>query len=349
MKKITVAILFGGASSEYTVSLSSATSVINNIDREKYEVVLIGITKEGVWYKYDGPVSEIKPDNWQKPEYCTRAVISPSRDDGGIIELTDPVKLTKIDVAFPVFHGKNGEDGTIQGLFELAGIKYVGCGVLASSVGMDKDFAHKIVMEAGLDVPKFMTFLEGEELDEMVSKAKTLGFPIYVKPVNAGSSIGITKAKTEEELKNGIIEAFKHDRKVTVEENIDGFEVGCAVMGNNIRDRFIGEVDEIEIEGGFFDFGEKYSLFKSKIHMPARISPEMNARVKETALKLYEILDCQGLARVDMFISGDRIVFNEINSIPGFTDKSRYPNMMKGAGVSYKELIDRLIAYALSK
>jgi D-alanine---D-serine ligase len=183
----------------------------------------------------------------------------------------------------------------------------------------------------------------------MVSKAKTLGFPIYVKPVNAGSSIGITKAKTEEELKNSIIEAFKHDRKVTVEENIDGFEVGCAVMGNNIRDRFIGEVDEIEIEGGFFDFGEKYSLFKSKIHMPARISPEMNARVKETALKLYEILDCQGLARVDMFISGDRIVFNEINSIPGFTDKSRYPNMMKGAGVSYKELIDRLIAYALSK
>ncbi len=349
MKRITVAILFGGASSEYTVSLSSATSVINNIDREKYEVVLIGITKEGVWYKYDGPVSEIKPDNWQKPEYCTRAVISPSRDDGGIIELTDPVKLTKIDVAFPVFHGKNGEDGTIQGLFELAGIKYVGCGVLASSVGMDKDFAHKIVMEAGLDVPKFMTFLEGEELDEMVSKAKTLGFPIYVKPVNAGSSIGITKAKNEEELKNGIIEAFKHDRKVTVEENIDGFEVGCAVMGNNIRDRFIGEVDEIEIEGGFFDFGEKYSLFKSKIHMPARISPEMNARVKKTALKLYEILDCQGLARVDMFISGDRIVFNEINSIPGFTDKSRYPNMMKGAGVSYKELIDRLIAYALSK
>ncbi|MBR2327565.1 MAG: D-alanine--D-serine ligase VanG [Clostridia bacterium] len=349
MKKITVAVLFGGASSEYSVSLSSATSVINNINRDKYDVVLIGITKDGVWYRYNGPVSEIKPDNWCKPEYCTRALISPSRDDSGLIELTDPVKLTKIDVAFPVFHGKNGEDGTIQGLFELAGIKYVGCGVLASSVGMDKDFAHKIVMEAGLDVAKFVTFNEGEELDSMVTRAAALGFPLYVKPVNAGSSIGITKAHNTEELKNGIIEAFKHDRKVTVEENIDGFEVGCAVMGNNASDRFIGEVDEIEVEGGFFDFGEKYSLFKSKIHMPARISPEMAARVKETALKLYEILDCQGLARVDMFIYGDRIVFNEINSIPGFTDKSRYPNMMRGAGIEYPELIDRLIGYALSR
>ncbi len=349
MKKITVAILFGGVSSEYTVSLSSATSVINNIDREKYDVVLIGITKDGVWYRYNGPVSEIKPDNWCKPEYCVKAIVSPSRDDGGIIELSDPVKVTKIDVAFPVFHGKNGEDGTVQGLFELAGIKYVGCGVLASSVGMDKDFAHKIVLQAGLDVPKFFTFNEGEELPEMVNKAKTLGFPIYVKPVNAGSSIGITKAKNEEELKNGIIEAFRHDRKVTVEENIDGFEVGCAVMGNAAGNLVIGEVDEIEIEGGFFDFGEKYSLFKSKIHMPARISPEMSKRVKETALKLYEVLDCQGLARVDMFIYGDRIVFNEINSIPGFTDKSRYPNMMKGAGIAYPELIDRLIGYALSK
>ncbi len=349
MKKKTVAILFGGVSSEYKVSLSSASSVIRNVDAEKYDVVMVGVTADGKWYLYDGPVDLIKPDEWQKPEYIKRAVLSPSRDDGGLYVLDGEPRLIKIDVAFPVFHGKNGEDGTVQGLLELSGIKYVGCGVLPSAVGMDKDFAHTLVKAAGLDVPAFFTFFEEDDFEECVKKALTLGFPQYVKPVNAGSSIGITKAKNEKELREGIKEAFKYDRKVTVEENIEGFEVGCAVMGNCPEDTVVGEVDEIEAVDGFFDFGEKYSLIHSKIHMPARIDAETAARVNATAKRIYRILDCRGMARVDMFLSNGRIVFNEINSIPGFTDKSRYPNMMKGAGISYKELIDRLINYALAK
>ena len=349
MKKITVAILFGGVSSEYSVSLSSATSIISNINTEKYDVVLVGITKNGGWYRYRGPVSKIAEDAWFTPEYCTKAIISPSREDKGLIEFGAEIKRTEIDVVFPVFHGKNGEDGTMQGLLELSGIPYVGCGVLASSVCMDKDFAHKIINDAGLDVPKFITFSEEDELDEMIAKCEKIGFPLYVKPVNAGSSIGITKAKNHDELKEGIINAFKHDRKVTVEENIEGFEVGCAVMGNRDDEIVIGEVDEIETADGFFDFSEKYNHKTSRILVPARISADMKKRVKETAKKLYQTLDCKGLSRVDMFISGERIVFNEINTIPGFTDQSRFPAMMAAFGIPYSELIDRLIRFALSK
>ncbi|MCQ6562353.1 D-alanine--D-serine ligase VanG [Paenibacillus mendelii] len=344
-----IAVLFGGSSTEYDVSLQSAASVIDHLNPSIYHIILIGITREGTWLRYNGNTAEIRNDRWHTHASCIPAFISPSKNAGGIIELTGTeYRTTPVDVVFPVLHGKNGEDGTVQGLLELSGIPFVGCGTLSSAICMDKGIASQLVRAAGVDTAPSVTVFEGDDLDSAVNEAEKLGFPMYIKPSRSGSSFGITKAYNKLELTHGVQAAFLHDQKVIIEQNIAGFEVGCAVLGHS--EPITAEVDEIELTGEFFDYEEKYSLRSSKIHLPARIDAKTAAKVKETARLIYKTLGCSGLARVDMFLTEDgRIVFNEINTMPGFTAASRYPNMMRYSDITYPLLMDRLIELAAAK
>ena len=343
-----IAILFGGCSPEYSVSLQSAYSVITHIDRKKYTPILIGISNAGDWFKYDGEIEKIPADTWCNEKDCIPVVVSPNRTVHGILTIKNgKIKETYIDAAFPVLHGKNGEDGTVQGLFELAGIPVVGCGVLSSALCMDKDRAHKLVQAEGISVPQSFVLQNDMDAEIALMQAEEIGYPLFVKPVGAGSSYGITKVTERNQLPAALKLAFSYDNKVIIEECISGFEVGCAVLEND--GLMVGEVDEIELEKGFFDFTEKYTLKTSSIHVPARISAEKAAKIKETAKLIYKTLDCRGFARVDMFLDDTgRIVFNEVNTIPGFTTHSRFPNMMKAAGISLEQVISMAVDRAVT-
>lgn len=342
-----IAVLFGGCSPEYGVSLQSAAAVIRHMDREKYEPYPIGITHTGDWFYYTGEAEKIEADTWQRDGDCTLVTVSLSRSRPGFILLKEKgAEYMEIDVAFPVLHGKNGEDGTVQGMLELAGIPVAGCGVLASALCMDKDRAHRLAKEAGVRVPRSRVYGRNAERERIRKQAAQIGYPLFVKPVKAGSSYGITKVGDESGLFAAVELAFAYDEKIIVEECISGFEVGCAVLGT--EELTVGEVDEIELSDGFFDFTEKYTLKTSAIHVPARILPEEAEKIKKTAKVIYRALDCRGFARVDMFLSGEKeIVFNEINTIPGFTLHSRFPNMMKAAGISFTEIISTVLEEAL--
>lgn len=350
MRRKQIAILFGGCSSEYEVSLQSAYAIISNIDINAYEPILIGITREGSWFRYIGAIDKIKEGTWHKDQaFCRPVVISPDRKLQGIIEFGEKeFQSIKIDAAFPVLHGRNGEDGTVQGVIELAGIPLIGCDTLSSALCMDKDRAHKLVQNAGILVPKSIVLKEQSEEQLLLEKTKELNCPLFVKPVKAGSSFGITKVHDKNDLWKAVSTAFCHDDEVIIEENIDGFEVGCAILGN--QKYITGEIDEIELTDGFFDYTEKYTLKSSRIHMPARLDTKAMERIKQAAVKIYQTLGCKGLARVDMFLTPDhRIVFNEVNTMPGFTTHSRYPNMMKGIGLSFGELLTKLIELGMEE
>lgn len=345
MKK-TVAVFFGGHSSEYKISLMSAASVIKNIDKEKYDLILIGITRQGDFYLYEGEAEEIENDRWFDEKRLRKITVSVNRSDHGII-MTDTGEIKRIDVAFPVLHGRNGEDGRLQGLMELAGIRCAGCGMTSSAICMDKHLAHELAAAKGVAVPKGYLFEKTDGLDYVKEKISDLKYPLFVKPLKAGSSVGVGKIRSVGELEAALKEAFVYDKRALIEESADGFEVGCAVLGGLAPKA--GEIDEIELENekGFFDFYEKYNLKTSKIHLPARLEKCEKEKIKAAALNIYKILGCKGFARVDMFYTKDKkIVFNEVNTIPGFTSHSRYPNMLKAAGISFGETIDRLIELA---
>ena len=344
MNKKKIGIIFGGCSPEYSVSLESAYSVITNVNKEKYERILIGITKEGDWFLYEGDVESIKNDTWQKNEICKKVIISANRSDKGIYVFNDKkIDLIKLDAIFPVLHGQNGEDGTVQGLIELSGIPLIGCGILSSSLCMDKYLSHKLIESDGIKVAKSIVFDNKTSKEEINKKLEKLEYPLYVKPMRAGSSFGITKVEKEEEMETAIQEALKYDTEIIVEENIDGIEIGCAVFGND--DLIVGELDEIELSNGFFTYAEKYTHKTSKVHVPARIDEKKAQEAKEIAKQSYKILKCKDFARVDMFLTPQgEIYFNEINTIPGFTSLSRYPSMMKAIGMRFDQLIDQLIS-----
>lgn len=342
-----IAVLFGGCSPEYSVSLQSAYAVISHMDREKYTPILIGITKQGAWYYFDGDIAEILSDTWHHSASCVPVAVSPNRSEHVLLKYTDNIlEKIPIDAAFPILHGRNGEDGTVQGIFELAGIPIVGCGVLSSALCMDKDRAHKLVQTAGITVPRSYVIEKDMDTREALLQAEEIGYPLFVKPVKAGSSFGITKVSDRDDLPAAFKSAFEYDDKIMIEESIEGFEVGCAIVGNDVLT--IGEVDEIELAGGFFDFSEKYTRKTSSIHVPARIDAHTAKQIKQTALNIYKVLDCRGFARVDMFLSASgEIVFNEVNTIPGFTANSRFPNMLKAVGVSFEEVISTIIEQAV--
>lgn len=340
-----LAIIFGGNSTEYEVSLQSASSVFENVNIDKFDIVPIGITRDGEWYHYVGELSKIKDNTWfTDTENLRSIVVSQNRSVKGFYEFVgDKYEIVKLDLVLPVLHGKNGEDGTLQGLFEMAGIPVVGCNTLASALCMDKDRAHKLVSYAGIKAPKAVTFKAYEKEAAIKQIDEELAYPLFVKPVRAGSSFGITKVEAREQLESAIELAFEHDEFVIVEEGIEGFEVGCAVLG--IEELTVGRVDEIELSSGFFDFTEKYTLKTSNIYMPARIDAETEKRIQEAAVIIYRALGCTGFARVDMFLTPEgEIVFNEVNTIPGFTSHSRYPNMMKGIGLSFAQMLDKLLS-----
>lgn len=344
MSRKKIAVIFGGNSTEYEVSLQSAFSVFQNINTEKFDIVPIGITRDGEWYLYTGEKENICNNTWfEDNKNLYPVVASQSRSVKGFLEFNDDTyNVIKVDLVFPILHGKNGEDGTLQGLFELAGIPVVGCNALSSAICMDKDRAHKLVSLTGIPVPKSVTFNHLGKDAALKKIEEDLTYPLFVKPVRAGSSFGITKVTEKQELDTAVALAFEYDTEVIVEETIDGFEVGCAVLGNDTLT--VGRVDEIELSDGFFDYTEKYTLISSKIHMPARIDTETEKRIQEAAVTIYKALGCSGFARVDMFYTpSGKIVFNEVNTIPGFTSHSRYPNMMKGIGLSFPELLDKLI------
>ena len=336
-----ILIFFGGCSTEYGVSLQSAHAVLTHLDRSRFEPLMVGITQSGSWLYYTGAPDNIPADRWQGSE-CVPCTLALSRGVTHLLLLDGSDMQLPFDAAFPVLHGKNGEDGTLQGMLELAGIPVIGCGTLSSALCMDKDRAHKLAALAGVKVPRSAVFRRGAGMDEIKAAAAKLGYPLFVKPVRAGSSFGITRVTGPEGLPGAAAAAFANDRELLLEEAIPGFEGGCAVLGTD--ELTVGAVDEIELSQGFFDFEEKYTLKTSTIHCPARIPPQKAAEIQAAAKTIYQALDCKDFARVDLFLTPEgEIVFNEVNTIPGFTAHSRYPNMMKAAGLDFTTLITCII------
>lgn len=341
-----VCVIFGGQSPEHDISLKSVTSVINNLDKQKYEITKIGITKDGRWYLYLGDTDKIESGEWEKnADYLKRAIISPDSEDKAVL-IFDKNGVTKIcpDIVFPVLHGSNGEDGTIQGLLELSGIKYVGMGVLGSSAGMDKSFSKIIFKNAKIPQADWVLVKTENDfsgyIDEIEEK---IGYPCFVKPCSTGSSVGVGKAHNREELLKSLCEAAKFDRKILVEEFIAGHEVECAVLGNTNPQA--AEVGEILPTVEFYDFDAKYNDNSTVLKIPAEISEKTREKIRELSLRAFSALDGQGLARVDFFVKfeDDEVILNEINTMPGFTNISMYPKLWNAKGMGYSELLDELI------
>lgn len=348
MKK-SVLVLFGGRSSEHDVSLKSATTILNNIDKNAYEIHPVGITKEGKWLLYTGDNYDLVNNGWQKNG--VPAILSPDATQKALIvykQGTNEMIKIEIDVVFPVLHGRNGEDGTIQGLCQLAQIPFVGCGVLASAVSMDKAFTKIAVATKNVPQAKYVIVKEKELANEEVvleKIEKAFGYPYFIKPANAGSSVGISKAKDRKELLEGLKCALEQDKKVLVEETIVGREVETAVMGN--EEIIVSGVGEILAAAEFYDFDAKYNNSESKTVVNANLPTEIKEKIREYAKDVFDAVEGKGLSRVDFFVKEDgNIIFNEINTLPGFTPISMYPMLFKETGLTVTEIITKLIELA---
>lgn len=348
MQKIKLGVIFGGMSTENEVSVVSANSILNNLDQEKYEIYPIYISKDGKWYEYQKKEKEIKFGETIKQDK----------------EIDDVMKyLKKLDVLFPVLHGLYGEDGTIQGLFELLKIPYVGCKVLASSVGMDKVYTKIIFERAGLKQAKYVyirkykdkyIYIDSQfnekiiELDEVAKIVQEkLEYPMFIKPSNSGSSVGINKAKNKKELGKNIEIAAQFDNKILIEQGITGHEVECAVLGN--EDVIASCVGEIKSADEFYSYDAKYKNEESKTCIPAQLPESISEEIRKQAIKAFKAIDGKGLSRVDFFVEKDtnQIYINEINTLPGFTNISMYPKLFEASGITYKELLSKLIDLAI--
>lgn len=350
MKK-NILVIFGGQSSEHIVSCMSAVNVINNIDREKYDTTLVGITEEGRWLLVDS-VEAVKDESWR--EGRVQAALSPDAVDKSVIVMDgDQLRKIKVDAAFPVLHGLFGEDGTIQGLFELARLPYVGCGVLASAVSMDKLYTKIIVDRLGVRQAAYVPVMR-EELSDMASVAARVEakftYPVFIKPSNAGSSKGVSKAENRGELESGLLEAAKHDRKILVEERIVGHEIECAVFGGGKEPVIASGVGEILAAAEFYDFEAKYYNAESKTVVNPKLPGDAAERVRRAAMDIFRAVDGYGLARVDFFVTEEgEVVFNEINTLPGFTAISMYPMLFEAEGIDKTSLVTKLIEHGLRR
>jgi D-alanine--(R)-lactate ligase len=338
--RLKVGIIFGGSSEEHPISIKSAEEVAGSLDLEKYEPFYIGITKSGDWKLCDGPDAQWESGN------CRPAVLAPDRSVHGLlVQEQGQYQTIRLDVVFPVLHGRFGEDGAMQGLLELSGIPYVGCDVQSSALCMDKSLAYTVVASAGIPTPHYRIVAADEKIDP-----DELTYPVFVKPARSGSSFGVSKVSVGEELTSAIQDALQYDSKVLIEGAVVGTEVGCAILG----DRYglvTGEVDRIALSHGFFRIHQESTpetgSENATFIVPADISPEARARVQETAKAIYGALGCNGMARVDMFLTEDgTVMLNEVNTMPGLTSYSRYPRMMAAAGLPLSEVIDRVIALA---
>ena len=351
MKKISVCILFGGVSPEHKVSLRSAESVLNNIDKEKYDILPVGITMEGQWILFGGSDYSMLPaGTWMThPDNCS-AAISPMKGQGLLCFTDDGVAVKKVDVAFPVMHGENCEDGAMQGLLKLAGIPCVGPQVAASAVAMDKTLTKLVVDHAGVPQAAWQLVRRSDlkSVEKVLdSLEERFAYPMFVKPAGTGSSVGVSKAADRTALAAALENAAKFDDKVLVEEFIHGREIEVAVLGNeNPRASICGEIDS---GADFYDYDAKYITDTSTAYVPARIPEDVQEMVREQAVKVYTAIGCQGLSRVDFFVTfeGNRVVFNEINTLPGFTSISMYPKLWDASGIPYSRLIDELLKLAM--
>lgn len=352
MKKLNVCVLFGGISPEHEVSLRSAESVLKNMDPEKYNIFPVGITKDGNWILYGGTdYSALPTGQWVEHDGNRKATISPIRGQGLLSFEGDCVVREMIDVVFPVLHGENGEDGAMQGLLQMAGIPYVGPHVAASAVAMDKTLTKLVMDNAKIPQAAWQLVRSGDlehRMDEILDGIEQrFTYPVFVKPAGTGSSVGVSKATGSESLKSALTYAGKFDQKILVEEFIDGKEIEVAVMGNGSP--MASVCGEIDSGAEFYDYDAKYITDTSVAYVPARISDETAEQARELAVRAYKAIGCQGLSRVDFFVThaDQRIVFNEINTLPGFTSISMYPKLFAASGIPYSQLIDQLIQLAL--
>lgn len=349
--KQTIGVIFGGASSEYEVSLMSAASVINNIDLERFDIIKLGICKDGRMFLYNGDIKSIENDSWEKGD-VTPCLLSHNPAHHGVLLLDGKNTVIRLDVVFPVLHGKNGEDGTIQGLLALAEIPFVGCDTLSSAVCMDKALTHILLSHAGISCTEWLSVKEydyRQNSDDFINQVSdALGFPCFVKPANAGSSVGISKAKTRDELIAAMELAFKNDGKVLCEKMVSGRELECAVLGNSAP--IASCIGEILSCNDFYDYDAKYLAGKTITKAPAEIPDAVSDEIKEIAVKAYKALGCTGLSRIDFFLSDDgRILLNEVNTIPGFTSISMYSQLFAASGIPYGELVTKLIDFAIER
>jgi len=353
MTKIKVAVIFGGMSTEHSVSIVSGTSIIKNLNKEKYDIIPLYINQKGEWFYYKKPINEIK-------------ILKVDDKLTDIEKIENPIDILKeVDLVFPVLHGLYGEDGTIQGLFELLNKKYVGCKVLSSSICMDKAYAKVVFDKAGINQANYVYIKKDHEdyiyIDEKFNEKRCtleeiskiieekLSFPVFIKPSNSGSSVGINKSHNKEELVEHIKYASKYDNKILIEENIDGREVECAVLGNNeVKASCVGEILPAE---EFYTFDAKYKNAESRVVIPANLSEEKIEEIKKAAIKAFKAADCRGLSRVDFFVEKgtERVILNEINTLPGFTQISMYPKLWEHDGFSYTDLLDEIIKLALEE
>ena len=351
MEKLSVALIFGGKSGEHDVSRVSASSIFKHINKEKYDVHTIGITKDGNWIYYNGSAEDMANGEWENlADNDVKINLIPNGNSKVGLEFKDG-SFKKIDVLFPVLHGPYGEDGKIQGVFEISNIPYVGCGVLASSVGMDKLICKKVFSQIGLPQVNYtytnkweFNLNKEKELDKIESE---LNYPVFVKPANMGSSVGISKACNREELLKGINEALKHDTRIVLEQGINAREIEVAVLGNDdVKASIAGEIISAK---DFYDYEDKYVNGASKLEIPAKVDEITMESIRNMAINAFKGIDGSGLSRVDFFIDKetDKIYINEINTLPGFTNISMYPKLWGATGIQYTDLIDKLIQLAI--
>lgn len=353
---VNVAILFGGISTEHDISLKSADNVIARLPRDRFRPVLVGITRSGAWFHYTGDAADVVTGAWERHD-CAPVALAPGRGPGargGLLELAEGGwRHLDVDVALPVLHGRGGEDGTVQGALQVCGISYVGCGVLASAVCMDKDAAHRLAAAAGVRSPRCAVLYRGApDAARLDAVARCGGFPVFVKPARGGSSIGVSRAADEASYEEALGAAFALDEKVAVEEAVEGIEVGCAMVGDAVRGVRMGAIDEIVVpDGGFFRIHlEENPDANSEIRCPADLPDYVLERVRAAGRTVYEALGCSGFARVDLFVTPEgEVVFNEVNSTPGLTRYSRFPRMMRAAGHELGDVLAEMAAAEIDR
>jgi D-alanine-D-alanine ligase len=352
LNKQNICVLFGGISPEHDVSLRSAESVLNNLDSKKYNILPVGITKQGRWLLFGGTdYASLPKGKWVEHQDNCPVTISPVRGEGLLCFEQTGISVRQVDVVFPVLHGENGEDGSVQGLLQLAGIPYVGPHVAESAVSMDKTLT-KLVIDSALIPQAAWVLVRSSDLATKMNATiatveEKFEYPVFVKPAGTGSSVGVSKAADRTALEKALLAAACYDEKILVEEFIDGREIEVAVMGNdNPVASICGEIDS---GAEFYDYDSKYVTDTSTAYIPARISEEVGEQVREAAVKIYSAIGCQGLSRVDFFVTyeDNRVVFNEINTLPGFTSISMYPKLFAASGIPYSQLIDELLRLAL--